>query len=328
VFRAILKKVGEIFMRLRFYLLVFCLIFAVGAVSAQKGKAAAQAASRSITLITQPNATVWLRGVNYGTTDESGKLLIRLIPAGAHELRVRADGFKEVTQNLTAAQKGEVKIPLTEKADEAELAFQEAERASAREKEKARELYKKAIQLRPKFFEAHIGLARVLADEGFSEEAHKTIAQARKLRLANAEASAVEGRIYKLKGDKEKAVEAFKRSIREGKGFQPEAHTGLALLYQEKAEEAVTMGDFQEEEINYKEAAKWFAPAVKQLGASPDAIVIFQLYGVVYEKMNRPKDAIKIYEDFLKIFPDTIESTAVRSFIVQLKKQMSEQPQP
>ncbi len=315
-------------MRLRFYLLIFCLIFAVEAVSAQKGKAAAQTAARSITVITQPNATVWLRGVNYGTTDESGKLLIRLIPAGAHELRVRADGFKEITQNLTAAQKGEVEIPLTEKADEAELAFQEAEKASAREKEKARGFYKKAIELRPKYFEAYIGLARVLADEGFKKEALEAVAQARKIRPANAEASAIEGRIYKLEGDEKKAVETFKRSIREGKGFQPEAHTGLALFYQEKAELAATSGDFQEEEINYEEAAKWFAPAVKQLGASPDAVVISQLYGVVYEKMNRPQEAIKVYEDFLKVFPDITESTAVRSFIVQLKKQMSEQLQP
>ncbi len=315
-------------MRSGFYLLVFCLVFGITAGFAQKGKAALQTASRSVTVITQPNATVWVRGVNYGTTDESGKLLIRLIPAGAHELRVRADGFKQVTQNLTAAQKGDVKIPLTEKADEADLAFQQAEKASVREKESARGLYKKAIELRPKFFEAYIGLARVYADDGFIEEAHEAVAQARKLRPANSEASAVEGRIYKMEGDEEKAIESYERSIREGKGFQPEAHTGLALFYKEKAESAGNSGDFQEEEANYEEAAKWFAPAVKQLGASPDAIVVFQLYGVVYEKMNRHQDAIKVYEDFLKVFPDSVESTAVRSFIVQLKKQMSEQPPP
>lgn len=313
-------------MRSGFYVLLFSLIFGINTVLAQKGKAAAsQTASRNITVITEPNATVWLRGVNFGAADESGKLQIRLIPAGAHELRVRADGFKEAAQTLTGAQKGDVKIPLIEKADEADLAFQEAEKASAREKEKAVELYKKAIELRPKFFAAYIGLARVLADEGYIEEAHTAIAGARKIRPADPEASAVEGRIYKSEDNEEKAVEAFKRSIREGKGFQPEAHTGLALLYKEKAESAGNSGDFPAEEANYEEAVKWFAPAVKQLGTSPDALVIFQLYGVVYEKMNRHQDAIKVYEDFLKVFPDNPEATAVRSFIVQLKKQLSEQ---
>ncbi len=311
-------------MRSKFYIfvLIFCLLFGINTIFAQK--TASQTALRNITVITEPNASVWLRGINYGTTDESGKLIIKSIPAGAHELRVRADGFKEVTQNLTAAQKGDVKIALTDKADEAEIAFQQAEKAAAREKEKARGLYKKAIELRPKFFEAHIGLARVNADDGFFEEAHSAIAQARKIRPANAEASVVEGRAYKAEDDEAKAIESFKRAIREGKNFQPEANTGLALLYKEKAEFSGSSGDFEAEKANYEEAAKWFAPAVKQLGTSPDAIIIYQMYGLAFEKMQRFQEAIKVYEDFLKVFPDITESTTVRSFIVQLKKQMSE----
>ena len=275
--------------------------------------------ARAITVITEPNATVWLNGVNYGTTDENGKLILKPIPAGAQTLRVRADGFKEATQNLTAAQKGDVKIALTKTTDEAELAFQQAEA------EKSAELYRKVIKLQPKNAEAHLGLARILADEGLLDEALKAIANARKARPVYPEASAVEGRIYKTEGDEEKAIASFKRAIREGKGFQPEAHTGLALLYKDRAEFAGGAGDFEAEEANYEEAVKWFAPAVKQLAGAPDAIVIYQMYGLVYEKMKRPKEAIKVYEDFLKTFPDTSEAAAVQSFIVQLKKQMSDQ---
>ena len=219
-------------MRSRFYLftLSVCLIFGINAVSAQTSKTAAQTAPRAITVITEPNATVWLNGVNYGTTDENGKLILKPIPAGAQTLRVRADGFKESTQNLTAAQKGDVKIALTKTTDEAELAFQQAEA------EKSAELYRKAIKLQPKNAEAHLGLARILADEGLLDEALKAIANARKARPVYPEASAVEGRIYKTEGDEEKAIASFKRAIREGKGFQPEAHTGLALLYKDRAE--------------------------------------------------------------------------------------------
>jgi tetratricopeptide (TPR) repeat protein len=317
-------------MRSRFYVfvLVFCFLFGADAVFAQKSKTSSQAAApRTITVITEPSALIWLNGVNYGATDESGKLVIKSVAAGAQNLRVRADGFKEVTQNLTAAQKGDVKVSLTEKADEAELAFQQAEKIAATDKKKAEELYKKAIELRPKYAEADVGLARVLADEGFLEQAHEAIAGARKARPVFAEAAAVEGRIYATEGEEEKAVESFKRAIREGKGFQPEAHTGLALLYKEKAEFLGNSGDFAGEEANYEEAVKWFAPAVKQLSGAPDAIVVYQMYGLAFEKMKRYKEAINVYEDFLRDFPDTSEATAVQSFIVQLKKQMSdEQP--
>lgn len=314
-------------MRLRFniFTLIICLLFGTNAILAQKSKTASQTSLRSITVITEPNAGVWLNGVKYGTTNESGKLVLKPIPSGIQTLSVRADGFKELTQNLTAVQKGEIKVALTKTTDEAELAFQQAEKASATDKTKAEELYQKAIKLRPKYAEAYLGLARLFADEGNLEEAHTAIAEARKARPAYAEASAIEGRLYKSEGDEEKSIESFKRAIREGKGFQPEAHTGLALLYKEKAEVSGGEGDFAGEEANYKESVKWFAPAVKQLSGAPDAIIIYQLYGLAYEKMKNYPAAIKVYEDFLKTFPDTSEAGAVRSFITQLKKQMAEQ---
>jgi hypothetical protein len=41
--------------------------------------------------------------------------------------------------------------------------------------------------------------------------------------------------------------------------------------------------------------------------------------------MKKYENAIAVYEEFLRTFPDTSEASVVRSFIVQLKKQMSEQ---
>lgn len=294
---------------------------------AQKTKAvsAPTAQSKTITVITEPKAEIWLDGVKRGTTDESGKLEVKQISAGKHILRVRADGFKEISQNLFPAQRGDLKITLVKTADEAELAFQQAEKLQILGKDRAKELYKKAISLRPNYAEAYLGLARVLLELSDVQGALEAVKNARQSRPNYAEASAVEGRIYKLDEQEEKAVAAYQRAIAEGGGFQPEAYTGLALFYKEKAEEAGATGDFAGETNFYNQSLKYFPAAIKQLSGAPDAIVVYQLFGLVYEKMKRYKDAIAVYEDFLRVFPDAAEASVVRSFIVQLKKQMNEQ---
>ncbi len=310
--------------------LTFCLaavLLSNLSVSAQKRKTVSPPANqtKTITIMTEPNADVWLDDVKRGTTDESGKLIVKPVSAGKHILRARADGFKEVSQSLPPAQRGDVKIVLVKTTDEAELAFQQAEKLAVLSKEKSKELYEKAISLRPKFAEAHLGLARVLLEQSDVEGALEAIKNARKSRPGYAEASAVEGRVYKSDEQEAKAIASYKRAIAEGKGFQPEAYTGLALFYKEKAEAAGAEGDFENEQVYYAQSVKYFPSAISQLSGAPDAIIVYQLFGLVYEKMKKYKDAIAVYEDFLRVFPDTSEASVVRSFIVQLKKQMSEQ---
>lgn len=289
------------------------LLFAASAVFAQR---AAQTA-RTVTVITEPNAVVWIDDIRRGAADESGRLVIKPVAPGIRKLRVRAAGFKEISQNLTAAQKGDVKVILTKTTDQAELAFQEAEAAAAEDREKSIELYKKAIKLRPKYAEAHLGLARVLSEQDDTDAALEAIKNARRARAVYPEASAVEGRIYKDTGEEEKAVASFKRAIREGKGFQPEAYTGLALLYKDKAGAA---GDFAAEKANYLEAVKNFQKAIEQLSATEP--IVYIMLGEIYEKLDQDQEAIRVYEQFLRDFPDSDERTAVESFIVQLKKKM------
>jgi tetratricopeptide (TPR) repeat protein len=296
-------------------LLGFCLIVFWGlSVAAQ---------TRLLTIVSEPNASVWVDDVYYGKTDTSGKLKLRTFMTGTHKLRVRADGFKEVSQNLLATQKGEIKVPLTKTNDEAELAFQQAEAASSVDREKAVALYEKAVKLRPKYAEAYLGMARVLLAAGDTQSALTAIQNARKARPAYAEASAVEGRIYKEIGDEEKALASFKRAITEGKGFQPEALTGLGLFYREKAEGFAGEGDFDSEKENYLKAAAELRKAATQLSGSPDAVTIFQLLGDSYERAKMFPQAIKVYEEFLQIFPDANEAEMFRSFIVQARKQMN-----
>ena len=286
---------------------------------AQAFRSAAQP-SRSITVQSESAAVVWLDGVRYGKTDKSGDLAITTVSPGAHTLRVRADGFKEKSQTVSALQKGPVSVSLIKTTDEAELAFQEAERLTGSDRDRSVAAYRRAIKLRLSYPEAYLGLARVLLDAGDPDGAQKAITAARRLRPGFAEASAVEGRIYKEQGDETKAIASFKRAITEGRGFQPEAYAGLGILYKERAEGEAGSGDFDGENENYTEAAKDLKAAIKQLSGAPDSIVIYQLLGLIYERQKKISDAIALYEEFLRLYPDSVEATAVRSFIVQLKK--------
>ena len=289
------------------------------------GQKAAAPAFRSITIVTEPSAKVWVDGVGWGKADKAGKLEIKTISPGAHSLRVRADGFKEKTQQLTAVQKGIVSVALVKTTDEAELAFQEGERMAFVDREKSADAYRKAVRLRPNYPEAYVALARVLTEAQDTTEALEAVLAARKQRPGYAEASAVEGRIHKEDGNESKAIVTFKRAISEGKGFQPEAYAGLGLLYKEKAEGFGGSGDFANEEINYAESAKHLKTSLKQLSGAPDTVVIYQLLGLTYERQKKYKEAIATYEEFLRLFPESSEATAVRSFIVQLKKDMQDQ---
>lgn len=296
-------------------LIIAVLILSLGSVNfAQK--------TRTVTITGEPGAIVWVDDVKRGTIGADSKLTIKFVAAGTRKLRVRAFGFKEVTQNLLPTQ-NVIKVNLVETTDEGELTFQEAEKMASVDRQKAIELYQKSIELRPKYSEAYVAMARIMSDAGDNESALAAIKNARKVRPIFPEASAVEGRIYKADGEEEKAIASFKRAIKEGNGFQPEAHTGLGLLYKEKAESAAASSDYDGEEANYKIASSELKIALAQLGGTEP--VLYELLGTIYEKTKKYPEAIATYEEYLRLFPNTPEATTFRSYIVQVKKLMTEQ---
>ncbi|MFV0387654.1 MAG: tetratricopeptide repeat protein [Pyrinomonadaceae bacterium] len=292
--------------------LIFVLAFAVIAFS--------QTSLRTITVKTAPNAKVWIDGVLRGTTDETGELKVFPVIRGSKSIRVRADGFAEQSKPIVP-KAATVQITLQKTFDPAELAFQEGERALETDSQKAALLYKKAISLRKNYAEANVALARVLSTTN-SEGAHAAIAAARKIRPVYPEASAVEGRIYRDNGDLDNAIDSFDRAVKEGKGFQPEALTGLGLLFKGEAEESRTQNDTEYEKFYYNEAAKNFEAAINQLAATEP--VVYFLLGEVYERLEQPKKAIAVYQRFLKDFPKDEERMAAESMIKQLLVQLEE----
>jgi tetratricopeptide (TPR) repeat protein len=294
---------------------VFFFVLSASAVFAQtRSETATQPkSSRTLTVVTEPAATVWLDEIRRGATDTDGRLLLSSVTNGAHSLRVRASGFKETTMPVTAAARGELRVRLLRTTDQAELIFQQAESArdsakSADDRQKAVDLYRQTLRSRAAYPAAHVGLARVLLDMNDTDGALAEIEAARRYRPSYPEASAVEGRIYRETGQTEDAIGSFNRAIRESHGFQPEAHVGLGRTYEEKGQ--------------YDLAAREFQIAVNQL--SDTEPVIYQLLGAAYEKSGNPKEAIVAYENYLRLAPNGTQASAVRSIIAQLK---SEQPE-
>ncbi len=266
-------------------------------------------AQQSLTITSEPNAIVWIDDIRRGTTDASGKLVLTKISPARHAVRVRADGFKEATAALLPTRRT-LAVKLVPTTDPAELKFQEAE--AAREKarddsslEKAADLYRDAIKARPAFPAANVGLARVLMSLNDFKGAHAAIDAARRSRPAFAEASAVEGRIYREEAFDTDAIRSFRRAIREAGGVQPEAYVGIAKVWEDK-------GDFAQAIVEYKKA-------LAQLSDSEP--VIYQMIGAAYERVQKPKEAVAAYEKYLELAPNGSYAAAIRSILDQLKRE-------
>src|SRR5215210_9265539 len=90
-------------------------------------------------------------------------------------------------------------------------------------------------------------MARLLLSLNEFKEAHAAIDAARRARPSYAEASAVEGRIYRDEAFDDDAIRSFRRAIREAGGVQPEAYVGLAKVWEDK-------GYFRQAIVEYKKA--------------------------------------------------------------------------
>jgi tetratricopeptide (TPR) repeat protein len=282
------------------YLVAATLFFAVPITGYQTGG--------SLTITTEPNAIVWIDEVRRGSTDAAGKLVVPNVSAKRHAVRIRAVGFKESKTPLLPGRRA-LTVKLIPTTDKAELLFQQAD--TAREKarddagrEKAIELYQQAIKIRS-IPAAHVGLARLFMDQDQFEKGLAEIEAARRTRPSFAEASAVEGRIYRESGYPDDAIKSYRRAIREAGGFQPEAHVGLARVWEEKGEFNSAVAEYQK--------------ALTQLSDSEP--VIYQLLGAAYERLEKPKEAVVAYEKYLELAPNGSLAPAIRSILTQLKRE-------
>lgn len=290
---------------------VLCLLVLTVSASAQRSRAAAGVAPRAtVRIVTLPKAIVWIDEVKRGVADDNGILNVTPVLRRQHTVRVRAAGFKETTRTMPLPLPSTFTIKPTLRADAAELSFQAAEAAALAAKDdsarqSAVDLYKKALAARRIYPEAHVGMARVLLDLGEQDLAQEQVEEARSDRPNFAEASVVEGRIKRKYFDLEGAMKSFQRSVREARGFQAEAYSGVALVYQDQGNDEL--------------AAPAFEKALEQFSETEP--ILYQILGATYEKLERYPQAVAAYENYLRVAPNGNLAPAIRSMIDQLRRQ-------
>ncbi len=265
----------------------------------------------SLIIKTAPDTIIWVDSLRYGVAPASGELTINNLPAGAHSIRARLKGKREIARKIVLAAGGRqsFQISFPAPANKAELAFQTAE--EFREKGKHAEAikeYRAAIRLRPGAFPAaRVGLARSLMS---SEKYDDAVAEARRaLRERGGvfpEAHTVIANIKRTQGFYDDAIESYRKAIAQAHGVSPEAHTGLALTYQDR---------------NHPEdAIKHFRLAIAQ--ANDTEPIIYFLLGTTLEREFLNKEAVEAYEKYLQLDPNSRQASAVRSVLRQLRREI------
>src|SRR5437588_1881819 len=100
-------------MKSKFVIAFFLLIAATLAPGQRRSQPAGTPVfGRTLTILTEANAIVWIDDIRRGTTGSGGRLETLKVSPGAHTLRVRANGFKEATMPIQINQRGEIKVRL------------------------------------------------------------------------------------------------------------------------------------------------------------------------------------------------------------------------
>lgn len=259
---------------------------------------------------TVPQTVIWVDALRYGAVPERGELAIKNLRAGAHMVRARLKGKREITQPVTlaAGEQKSLRLTLTSPAAPAEQFFQNAEELRERGKHaEAIKEYQAALKLRPRgHAAARLGLARsLMANEDYDDALAQMRQALREAPTWHAEAHTIIGNIRRTQGFYDEAIASYRTALKLARNFSPEAHTGLALAYQDRNLAA--------------DAIKHLQLAIAQ--ANDTEPIIYFLLGSSLEREYRSKEAVTAYEKYLELAPQSAQATAVRSVLKQLRRE-------
>ncbi len=286
---------------------IFCVLLVVTA------RAQAVAPALSVLVKADAGAIIWLDNLRYGEVAASGELIIKNLKPGVHALRARLTGQREFTKNvqLASGKENVVQIVFAALASASELSFQTAENLREKGKHKDAILeYQNAIRLsKTPLPRARVGLARSLAATGeYSDavdEAKRAAREAATHSALAAEAITVAANTFRSQGLYDEAFENYAKALRLVRNISPEAHTGLALTYQEenKVNDAINHLQFAAAQSNDTEP------------------IIYYLLGNLLDREGQIKLAVEAYEKFLALDPSSKFAATTRSMLKQLKRE-------
>ncbi|MEO6724051.1 MAG: tetratricopeptide repeat protein [Blastocatellia bacterium] len=297
-------------MRRLYWLATPVFVTILHAQSLAQAVSSAPTATTVLTIKTVPQTIVWVDLLRYGPVSSSGELTVKNMRAGAHTIRARLKGKREITQAITlSAGAGQaIQVAFTAPADNAELHFQTAEelREQSKHAEAVKE-YRAAIKLKPRGYPAaRIGLARSLI---VIKEFDDAVAEARRAIRENpgaySEAHTVIANAKRSQGFYEDAGVEYRIALAQARDVSPEAHTGLALADQEL--------------VRPDDAIKHFRLAVAQ--ANDTEPVVYFLLGSALERERRNKEALEAYEKYLELQPNGNQAAAIRSVLKRLRRE-------
>ncbi|MFV9503900.1 MAG: tetratricopeptide repeat protein [Oscillochloridaceae bacterium umkhey_bin13] len=181
----------------------------------------------------------------------------------------------------------------------------------------AAERYTLALELRPRFPEAYLGLAQVEHAQGAYDDALTTVNRALGQRPTFAEALLFKGKLHQEQGRTGQAMSAYDQSIAANARI-PETHyrRGVLRIQTGQYDGAITdlrrAGQLQP---NFPDAAYWLGRAYYAQGRLPAALEAFQqaisynatyleaifYSGLVAEDLGRTADAISAYQTVIQL---------------------------
>lgn len=284
-------------------------------------------------------------GVSDQITDRNGKFKFFVSP-GSYTVTVRQPGFREEQQSrtLTDTQQSEY-LFFTLKAEaststrplpkppvmganvpaDAQKEFASAEAAfTSDKKDKVQEgitHLEKAVAIYPKFVEAQLRLGTAYMDLKQWDKAEQALRRTLEIDPKAANAFFALGEVYRSQKNYDQAEKAMQDGLAI-ETHSSQAHLTLARVYWERV-------------AGVKEEAKWrpsleksYQEVKQALELDPNLAAAHLLKGNLFFKVRRAEDALKEFEDYLRLDPNGEFAAPTRELVEKIKKALAQTNKP
>ncbi|MFQ5543367.1 MAG: tetratricopeptide repeat protein [Nitrospiria bacterium] len=152
--------------------------------------------------------------------------------------------------------------------------------------------FQKSVELDPQSRDSHYALGHVYFKQKSYPEAISSFKKVLAIDPDFSEGHNYLGRVYAFLGEFDKAITSYRAALNNARYATPEApywNMGLVYIRQKKYKDAVR-------ELN------------NALNVNPTIVVVHNLLGEVYSKLNEPQKAISAYREAIRITPDDINA--------------------